>query len=138
LGLKEISTYLLIGQALFQFLNDMTLMQSEVDRAARSKIEDAKKRLARKRQEEATGKSVKEEDVDLQRSKSENQRPITLDEILVNEGLIKFEVSKTKRLWTRGLSKIQTLIKDRHFADSKIKVSLRGFRFSLVDNSVNP
>jgi hypothetical protein len=60
---------------------------------------------------------------------------MSLDEILVNEGLIKFEVSKTKRLWNRGVNKVQTLIKDRHFTDSIITVDLKGFQFSMVDNS---
>lgn len=42
---------------------------------------------------------------------------MSLDEILVNEGLIKFEVTKSKRLWSRSLTKVQTLIKERHFSD---------------------
>lgn len=63
---------------------------------------------------------------------------MSLDEILVNEGLIKFEVTKSKRLWSRGLSKVQTLIKERHFTDQVIVVDLKGFQFSLVDNTLSP
>jgi hypothetical protein len=48
LGLKEIGTYLLLGQAFFQFLNDVTVMQAEVDREAKRKIEEARKRQSEK------------------------------------------------------------------------------------------
>lgn len=58
LGVKEVSTYLLIGQAVFQFLNDMTIMQAEVDRHARAKISEAKKHLFAKREMQLTGKQA--------------------------------------------------------------------------------
>lgn len=109
----------------------MTIIQAEVDRHARAKLADAKKRLVAKREFELTGKQIAEH-----QEGEEGQRPITLDEILVNEGLIKFEVPKSKRLWKVGLNKIQTLIKERHFSDQIIIVDLKGFQFSLVDNSL--
>ena len=59
-GLKEVATYLLLGQVVFQFLNDITLMQSEIDIFAKRKITMARKDHER-RKAEAEGVLEKKE-----------------------------------------------------------------------------
>jgi hypothetical protein len=43
------------------------------------------------------------------------ERDQSLDEILINEGLIKFSVKKPMALWKRGLEKVKALVMQRHF-----------------------
>ena len=60
-----------------------------------------------------------------------------MDEILIAEGLIKFDVKKTKQLWQRGLDKVRLLVQQRHFSESQIYVDMKGIHFSIMDNSDN-
>ncbi len=91
IGLKEIGTYLLLGQGFFKFMNDVTVMQAEVDKEARQKVEEARRRQAEKL-DEATNGNAKKRVSENEEAPPSNDKNQSLDEILINEGLIKFEV----------------------------------------------
>jgi hypothetical protein len=122
MGLREVSTYLVIAQLIMQFLNDMTIMQQEIDWRARAKVQEIQRKIKRRIKIEQLlemkgrfdPREVMDED-EKRRLAEKEDKIVTLDEILANEGLKKKEVTAAKARWKRALQKINTLSTERHF-----------------------
>ena len=122
LGLRDVSTYLVIAQLIMQFLNDMTIMQQEIDWRARAKVQEIQRKIKRRIKIEQLlemkgrfdPREVMDED-EKRRLAEKEDKIVTLDEILANEGLKKKEVTAAKARWKRALQKINTLSTERHF-----------------------
>ena len=122
LGLREVSTYLVIAQLTMQFLNDMTIMQQEIDWRARAKVQEIKRKIKRRIKIEQLldmkgrfdPREVMDEDEKLRLAEKEN-KIVTLDEIVANEGLKKKEVTAANARWKRALQKLNTHSTERHF-----------------------
>ena len=122
LGLREVSTYLVIAQLIMQFLNDVTIMQQEIDWRARAKVQEIQRKIKRRikieQLLEMKGRFDPRElmDEDEKRRLAEKEdKIVTLDEILANEGLKKKEVTAAKAKLKRALQKLNTLSTERHF-----------------------
>lgn len=122
LGLREVSTYLIIAQLIMQFLNDMTIMQQEIDWRARAKVQKIQRKIKRRIKIEQLlemkgrfdPREVMDED-EKRRLAEKEDKIVTLDEILANEGLKKKEVTSAKARWKRAIQKLNTLSTERHF-----------------------
>lgn len=127
LGLREVNNYLVIAQLIMQFLNDLTIMQQEIDWRAKAKVQEIQRKIKRRIKIEQlletdgrfNPRDVMDED-EKRRLAEKEDKIVTLDEILANEGLKKKEVTAAKARWKRALQKLNTLSTERHFLDSRI------------------
>ena len=122
LGLREVSTYLVIAQLIMQFLNDLTIMQQEIDWRARAKVQEIQRKIKRRIKIEQLlemkgrfdPRELMDED-EKRRLAEKDEKIVTLDEILANEGLKTKEVTAAKARWKRAIQKLNTLSTERHF-----------------------
>ncbi len=74
-------------------------------------------------------------EIPMKTQEKEDEDVVTLNEILVNEGLMRQDVSRAKARWRIAVQKLNTLMTERHFNDSRVQIDLSGFIFKIIDNS---
>lgn len=115
LGSKEINSYLILAQLVFQFINNYTEMSAEMDPKVKKKLDDANEL----------------KDVF---SKKEKPMDYTLKQIIFNEGLSRPRKQCIINLWKKAITKVMDQTSRKDFEMTFIQVKLKGASLTMTDN----